>query len=155
MAFRAPLRRRRDGTFTVEIGPHARELLIAMCDQLEQMLRNADPALVRLFPDPYGDDDERNEGYAALVVPELTERRLASLETVRSTAQATQLTADEMAAWMRSVNDVRLVLGTVLGVSDDGDLQLPTDATEDDRERLAVYEYLGAVLELIVQAMAR
>ncbi|MFM7062999.1 MAG: DUF2017 family protein [Actinomycetes bacterium] len=113
------------------------------------------PGARATVPRPLRGHDERNEGYAALVVPELTERRLASLETVRSTAQATQLTADEMAAWMRSVNDVRLVLGTVLGVSDDGDLQLPTDATEDDRERLAVYEYLGAVLELIVQAMAR
>ncbi len=152
MALRSPIRRRRDGTYTVDLGPAERELLVAMCDQLRDLLVGGDPALVRLFPTPYGDDAERNEGYAALVVPELTERRLAALETVRSTAQATQLTADELAAWMRSVNDVRLVLGTVLDVEESG---LPDGASEEDRERYATYEYLGMVLELIVRAMAK
>ena len=152
MAFRPPIRRRRDGTYTVDLGPAERELLVAMCDQLRDLLVNGDPALVRLFPTPYGDDAERNEGYAALVVPELTERRLTAIETVRSTAEATQLTAEELSAWMRSVNDVRLVLGTVLGVEESG---LPAGASEEDQQRFATYEYLGMVLELIVRAMAK
>jgi hypothetical protein len=152
MAFRSPIRRRRDGTYTVDLGPVERNLLVAMCDQLGELLVNGDPSLVRLFPTPYGDDTERNEGYAALVVPELTERRLAALETVRSTAQATQLTADELAAWMRSVNDVRLVLGTVLDVDETGS---PPPADSPDADRYATYEYLGMVLELIVRAMAK
>lgn len=152
MAFRSPIRRRRDGTYAVDLGPAERELLVAMCDQLRDLLVSGDPALVRLFPTPYGDDAERNEGYAALVVPELTERRLAAIETVRSTAEATQLTAEELSAWMRSVNDVRLVLGTVLGVEETG---LPDGASAEDHERYATYEYLGMVLELIVRAMAK
>ena len=151
MAFRSPIRRRRDGTYTVDLGPHDRELLVAMCDQMRDLLTSGDPSLVRLFPSPYGDDTERNEGYAALVVPELTERRLAALETVRSTAQSSQLTAEELSAWMRSVNDVRLVLGTILEVDESGE----APSGDDDADRYAMYEYLGMLLEVIVRAMAK
>ena len=152
MAFRSPIRRRRDGSYTVDLGPNERQLLVSMCDQMRDLLTSGDPSLVRLFPTPYGDDTERNEGYAALVVPELTERRLAALETVRSTAQATQLTAEELSAWMRSVNDVRLVLGTILDVDESG---TPPTGDQDDADRYATYEYLGMLLELIVRAMAK
>lgn len=150
MAFRSPIRRKRDGSYAVDLGPNERELLVALCDQMRDLLTSGDPSLVRLFPTPYGDDAERNEGYAALVVPELTERRLVALETVRTTATSTQLTADELAAWMRSVNDVRLVLGTVLDVDESG-----TPPSNDDADRYATYEYLGMLLELIVRAMAK
>jgi pimeloyl-ACP methyl ester carboxylesterase len=74
VAFRSPIRRRRDGSYTVDLGPNERQLLVSMCDQMRDLLTSGDPSLVRLFPAPYGDDTERNEGYAALVVPELTER---------------------------------------------------------------------------------
>ena len=152
MAFRSPIRRRRDGSYTVDLGPHERQLLVSMCDQMRDLLTSGDPSLVRLFPAPYGDDTERNEGYAALVVPELTERRLAALETVRATAESSHLTEEELSAWMRSVNDVRLVLGTVLDVDESG---TPPAGDETVADRYATYEYLGMLLELIVRAMAK
>jgi len=152
MALRSPIRRKRDGTFSVDLSSAERDLLISLADQMETLLEQADPTLVRLFPSPYGDDVERNEGYAALVVPELTERRLAALQVVRSTAHATQLTEDELVAWMRSVNDVRLVLGTVLDVDESG-IAPPDDSP--DAGRYATYEYLGMLLEIIVRAMSR
>jgi len=152
VAFRSPIRRRRDGSYTVDLGPNERDLMVSICDQMGELLTSGDPSLVRLFPTPYGDDQERNEGYAALVVPELTERRLAALETVRSTAGSTVLTADELSAWMRSVNDVRLVLGTMLDVDESG---TPPTGDQDVADRYATYEYLGMLLELIVRAMAK
>ena len=108
------------------------------------------PVLARLFPPPYGDDEERNAGYAALAGPELIDSRLASLAVVEDTARATTLTEDEITSWMRSINDVRLVLGTILEVTEDG---VRSDPTEDTAATWAAYEMLGWVLELIVEAM--
>ena len=138
--------------YAVDLGPVERELLVSLADQLRDLLVSGDPALVRLFPTPYGDDTERNEGYAALVVPELTERRLAAMEVLRTTAGATELTREQLESWMRSVNDVRLVLGTVLNVDESG---AAPAADHPDADRYATYEYLGMLLELIVRALSK
>ena len=39
MAFRSPIRRRRDGSYTVDLGPNERELLVSMCDQMRDLLK--------------------------------------------------------------------------------------------------------------------
>ena len=155
MRLRAPIRRRNDGRYVVDLGESERDLLVALADQMTELLRSGDPSLVRLFPRPYGDDDERNDGYAALVVPMLTEQRLAALEVVRATARATEVSEDELETWMRSVNDVRLVLGTVLDVDEDGTPAGGDERDHADADRWATYEYLGMLLELIVRALSK
>ena len=54
-------------------------------------------------------------------------------------------------AWMRSINDIRLVMGTMLGISEDGE---EPDLEGDDLAAYSVYEFFGGLLELIVQALA-
>jgi hypothetical protein len=148
--FRPPIRAASDGSYVVDLGPNERELVRSVAEQLKELLVETDsPVLRRLFPPPYGDDEERNEGYAALARPELIEHRLASLDTVIASVQASTLDEDEIAAWMRSINDVRLVLGTVLDVVDD-DQEIAVD--EHNAATYQAYELLGYLLECVVRA---
>jgi hypothetical protein len=148
---RPPIRRTRAGDYRVELDESVRHLLAQLCTELEALLDTDSPLLARLFPPPYGDDLERNEGYAALAVPELIDRRRASLSVLRASVEATRLSGEELDAWMRSVNDLRLVLGTLLGLEDDS---VEPDVPDDLLDTLAAYEFLGGLLDLIVEALS-
>ncbi len=148
--FRGPIHRRPDGTFAVDLAAPERDVLRTLVDQLRELITTDSPALSRLFPPPYGDDEARNEGYAALAGPELIEHRLAALEVVRDTVDATTLDEEQLSAWMRSINDVRLVLGTMLEVTDD---DVPPSVDEGNAATYQAYEYLGFLLERIVAAL--
>ena len=56
-------------------------------------------------------------------------------------------------AWMTALNDVRLVLGTRLGIEDDED---GADVPEDDPRApaFALYHYLGWLVSQVVDALA-
>ena len=149
--FGGPIRRRRDGTYTVDLGDDERQLLHTLVDQLDELLNTDSPVLERLFPPPYGDDAERNAGYAALAHPELIEHRRAELTLVRSTLGSDTLDEGQLTAWMRSVNDLRLVLGTVLGIEEDG---VAPAVDDDNAATFGAYEYLGHLLEMIVDALS-
>jgi hypothetical protein len=139
------------GTFSLELSEGTVDLLDHMCGEMEELLRTDSPLLVRLFPPPYGDDTERNEGYAALAVPELIDHRLEGLQVVRATLRAERVTEEELLTWMRSLNDMRLALGTLLGVTDD---EGPEDVPERLQEAYGVYEFIGYLLEVTVAALS-
>jgi hypothetical protein len=149
--FRSPIRRRSDGTYRFQISPEERMLVVDVVSDLRSQLTTDDPTLQRLFPPAYGDDHERNAGYEALAGRELVERRIAAIDTVLETAEADRLTQDQLEAWMRCVNDVRLVLGTRLDVDEHEDPGHDGGHSEWD---LARYQYLGMLLELTVRALA-
>ncbi|MFN8050062.1 MAG: DUF2017 family protein [Acidimicrobiales bacterium] len=143
-------RPRRDGTFTLKWRNSDRELVAAAIVELRALLGTDDPSIARLFPAAYGGDEERNAGWDALARRELVERRLEALETVESLLSRDRCTADELNAVMRSINDVRLVLGTRLDVDESG---VPASLDEADRGTYAVYEHLGFLLSLAVRAL--
>ncbi|MBS1836851.1 MAG: DUF2017 family protein [Actinobacteria bacterium] len=150
--FRTPVRALDDGTYRVELGEPERALVRSTASQLRELLVDTDsPVLRRLFPPPYGDDTERNEGWAVLARPELIEHRLASLDVVVASTDADSLDEDQIGAWMRSLNDVRLVLGTVLEVVDD---DTDVDVDEHNAATYQAYELLGYLLEVVVTARA-
>jgi hypothetical protein len=148
------VRRTRKGDFEVKLPNEERTLLAALVPQLRAALadQDADPTLRRLFPTAYPDDPERDAGYQAMVHDDLRDRHLASLDTLEATVQATRLDEEELLGWMGAVNDIRLVLGTRLDVSEETDLLAEPD--DPDAPLLAVYGYLGWLLESIVEALA-
>jgi hypothetical protein len=111
-----------------------------------------DAALRRLFPVAYPDDPERDAGYRALVHDDLRAGRLAALDTMEGTLGDDRLDEDTVVAWMGVVNDLRLVLGTRLDVSEE--TELAPDPDDPRAGALAVYTYLGYVLETLVDALA-
>lgn len=147
------VKRHRDGTFSVSLPAGERELLLGLADQLRDLLVQGDvPGLERLFPPAYANDDQREAEYRALVHGELLEARLAALDVVEATVDADRLNEGELTAWMTAINGVRLVLGTILDVTEEMD---DIDADDPRASSFAVYAYLTHLLGQIVQALAR
>jgi hypothetical protein len=139
-----------DGTFVTHWTATDRAVIDDLAAELETSIGEADPDLARLFPPAYLDDAERNEGYAALAGAELIESRRASLAVLRDAIQRDTATEDEMAAMMRSVNDLRLVLGTRLDVSETDEGPPPG---HPDAPAYAVYRHLTHLLGQIIAAL--
>lgn len=148
--FSRRVRRTRRGDFEIRLPDNERQLLTTVVPQLRALLDGdlADPGLRRLFPTAYPDDPERDEEYQRLVRDDLADRRRAAVNTVLATLDRTRLDEAELLAWMSAVNDLRLVLGTRLDVSEDMDLT--PDPRDPNGPALALYLYLGQLLESIV-----
>jgi hypothetical protein len=145
--------RTRRGRYRLRLPDQERELLRALPGQLRELLGTDDPAVGRLFPPAYQEDTERQAEYESLVSPELSRERLDALGVMERTIDATHLTEDEVTAWLGSVNDLRLVLGTRLEVTED----TYEEGVPDDDPRspgFALYAYLGWLEEQIVDALA-
>ncbi len=87
---------------------------------------------------------------------ELVASRLAGIETVSNVLgrSGRKVTLDEaqMVAFMQAVNGVRLVLGTLLDVTEDDELVDPEEV--DDTPEYHLYGYLSWVLDSSVQALS-
>ena len=124
--------------------------------------RPKDPGLARLFPDAYSGDSEQ-ERAAAQEFRRYTEvdlragKRgnaqtvLAMLQPVQDAGGALVLTREQADAWLGTLNDLRLVLGTRLEVTEDTDLD---PAPGDPRaQALHVYGWLGWLQESLLGAV--
>ncbi len=128
-------------------------LLRSLYDDLADLLADPDdPAVRRLFP-PAHADPESEEQYRQLVRDQLVADRAEALDIVRATLSEKTLTAEEADAWLRGLNDLRLVLGTRLDVTEETDFELELDSSERGHE-LAVYAYLTWLQEQFVEALS-
>ena len=146
------VRRGRDGTFQIRISDDERDLIASLAGQLRELLTSDETdGTQRLFPPGYANDPDREQEYQQLTHDELLTKRLASVDIVEQTVNETSLDEDQLSAWMGAVNDLRLVLGTRLDVTEDMD-----DIALDDPRApaFAVYHYLTHLLAEIVNALS-
>jgi len=151
MLFHRQFRRDRD---RVRLSLNASEQLLLrdLLDQLEPMLAEPDdPALRRLFPPAYS-DDESDEQYRSLVRDQLVNGRAKALATMRGTLGSETIDLEQADVWLRVLNDLRLVLGTRLDVSEEIDYE-DIDIDEPRGRDLAVYGYLAWLQEQLVDAL--
>lgn len=144
------VRRTRRGTYRLKISREERDLLRSLPEQMRAALEAGDVSTRRLFPPADPDDAQASERYQALVGDQLLEGRLRALETLEATIDASELDEEQIGAWLTTLNDVRLVLGTQLDVDEDPE-PLPED--HPDAARMAVYGYLGWLVSEIVDAL--
>ena len=149
------IERARDGSYVLSLQPWERDLLRSLPGQLRDLLTSDpdDPALERLYPPAYVDDDERNEEYRRLMRGDLTSRRMTAIDVMEATVDEPVLDEEQLVAWMGAINDLRLVLGTRLDVTEE---PLEDQVGEDDPRApaLALYSYLGFLQEHVVEALA-
>lgn len=150
---RRRIARLRGGGYRLRLTPPERELLQALPGQLMELLETGDPSLRRLTPPAYGDDAAASADYASMVGGDLLEGRRLALATLARTASAERLTEDELGSWLTATNDLRLVLGTRLGVSDDTQGLAPADDDPQTPEWVA-YNYLSWLQEEVVAALS-
>jgi len=142
------------GGVELRLSRDERSLLGGLVAELRALLDGApgDPSLRRLFPPAYDEaDDER--AYRDLMGGELLDGRRAALDVVAQTVDREQLDAEEADAWLRALNDLRLVLGTRLDVQED---TFAEELRRDDPRApaLAVYGYLSWMQEELIGALS-
>lgn len=138
--------------FEIRLPDQFRELLVNLATQLRELLVSGEEdGLERLFPPGYANDEERAEEYRLLTHDELLEKRLAAIEVLEHTATETRVDEDQLTAWMKAINDVRLVLGTRLDVTEDSE---EVDPMDPRAPALELYRDLGYVVGDIVHALA-
>ena len=154
---RKRVKRARDGSFELRIPADERDLLRSLGPQMRAVLtqggEGTDEAVQRLFPVAYPTDEDRETEYRLLVHDELLSSHLGALAVLEETADAHRLDQDQLSAWMRAVNEVRLVLGTRLGVTEEGD-ERPLDLRDPRAPAFAVYDYLTYLQGEIIDALS-
>lgn len=155
MSVRRQLERVRDGSIRLRLSSGERELLRDLAAELGGRLGEGagDPDLARLFPPAHADDPDAERGYRRLVGAELLDGRREALRVLADTAGRGELTKEELDAWLRALNDLRLVLGTRLDVGEDA-LAGGLDPDDPDAPMLALYGYLSWLQEQAVEAAA-
>ncbi len=155
--FVAPVRRV-EGGYALGFQVEERELLARLLGELRALLVTDDDdhdlLLDRLFPPAYPDDEEAEAEYQRLMREELVAARVASIDTVVEVLEpdATPvLDESQIMAFMQSLNAVRLVLGSMLGIVDDDSAE-HADAGDSPEHQL--YGYLGWTLEWTVRALS-
>jgi hypothetical protein len=141
-----------------------RELVGQTSELLKHPVNRADPALARLFPDAYQDSAAESAEFRRLTEGELRTGKVEQAKLVLATlpAEGGEVRLDEEAAagWLRALNDLRLLLGTRLSITDDTDLaaelddQIMRDPNAARVVQLATYEYVTAVQDSLVVALA-
>jgi hypothetical protein len=147
---RPPIRRVAAGRYAINLGDSERSLLAGLADQLTELLENPDnPGLHRSFPPAYQgvDNAQRADEYRRLMNDELVNQHRDALATLAESAEAKELTEEQLHAWMRALNQLRLTLGTRLDVTEDSDL---------DRSSVEgqIYEFLTIVQGDVIEALA-
>ena len=140
------------GRYAIRLPDEERELVASLVQQLREVLlaTTDEPTVRRLFPTAYNDDPDRDQEYQQLVRDELLERRLTALATVEATASLDEVDEPALTGWLTALNDLRLVLGTRLDVSEDDH---DVDPDDPDAPAFAVYHYLGLLVSEAVDAL--
>lgn len=145
--------------------------LTALVTQFTELVTDpagtADPAVARLVPDAYRDDDEAAREFRALTQHDLLQQRaddaavvLAGLHAGGDALDPLQLPADaaaqevaialdgdEVQAWLRTLAALRLVLASRLGIHSEDD-------HDPEDPQFGIYDWLGYRLDSLVQALA-
>lgn len=147
------VKRTRRGDFELRLPHEEREVLRTLPSQLRDILPTDDPSVGRLFPPAYPDDPERSAEYRRLVRDDLLAGHLEALQIMESTLDARRLNEEQVVAWLSALNDLRLVLGTKLDITEE---TYDREIAEDDPEAagLALFLYLGWLQEQVVETLA-
>ncbi|MGC3023307.1 MULTISPECIES: DUF2017 family protein [unclassified Brevibacterium] len=111
--------------------------------------RPEDPALLRLLPDVDPEDEERSTEFRRLTEFDLKQAKAHNVRIVLlglSKGNDITLTHDETLAWMKGLNDLRLVLAVRLGIdtedAQDEKYARREELSESEDLTLTLYDFL-------------
>jgi Domain of unknown function (DUF2017) len=150
------VKRSRLGGYVVRLPSAEREVLGTLPPMLRALLSEQDPddaALRRLFPSAFLDDEKAAAEFDSVVRDDLMGQRLAAIETLERTLGSDRLSEEELSAWLASVNDLRLVLGVRLAVTEESTPE-EFGGDPETEQAYALYAYLSYLEEEMVEALA-
>jgi hypothetical protein len=159
--------RRAGGECVAKFTPQEAQVLRQCVAELAALLADHpdpdDPAVERLFPDVYPEDPAAAAEFRRFTESDLKAAKLDQAKTVLSdlleTGGEIRLADEKADLWLRALTDVRLALGTRLGVQDETDIETELDdavgrnPTSPRVGQLSVYAYLTYLQESLVGAL--
>ena len=144
----------------IELTPMERRLLSTLLTQYDELVHDqlddsdltGDPALGRLFPNAYPDDDEAAAEFRRYTRDGLIERKTANSGLISAALMASSgderltVARDDAEHWLPALTDLRLVLAERLGIHRDGE---PIPANELG----GVYEWLADLQGSLIEAL--
>jgi hypothetical protein len=118
-----------------------------------------DPAVARLLPDLHRDDAQFSAGLRMLREPEVLAAKddaaAALLDSLPPAGGAVRLGESAARSWLVALNDVRLVFGVRLAITDD---DMPPAAASADRDgpdyaMYVTYRWISTVQESLTEAL--
>lgn len=158
--FREPVARDDEGTYTFSVDSEDRRVLNDLFGQFKEVLVDGQESdtIRRLFPTAYHEDPEHDEEYQRFMRSELLASHLHSVDHVRALIDASvdstsiHLKQSDLDALMKATNGIRLLLGTLLSVSEDDHDDI--DESDPTYGQHQLYAYLGWLLDWMVSAQA-
>jgi Domain of unknown function (DUF2017) len=147
------IRRRPDGDFDLDLPRNERDILRTLPEVLRGAVTGDDPAAQRLFPPAHPGDPVREEEYRRLTRESLVGKRLFAIEVVEATLDAERLDEEQLSAWLGALNDLRLVLGSRLEVTEES-YDRDLDPGDPQAPAMALYHYLSWLVAQAVDALA-
>jgi len=139
------------GRFRTQLRANERELLRHLPEEALGILGTSHPAVRRLRPVAYVDDDAAEAEYQQAVGASLVDARRHALQSMAESADEPVIDGELLQLWLQAIEALRLVLGTHLDVSEDMDLPSPSDPRATP---LAVYHYLSALQDEAIQSLS-
>ena len=135
----------------------------------EQAAPPADPALLRLFPDAYRDDEDAAADFRRytesglrrlkadrLVVTRAVLAELTTPDVAEDRAAVADITRDKIPALLGALNDMRLVLGSRLDITDDEqDVTEFWDPDDPRHQQFEIYQWLTWLQATLLDAIAK
>jgi Domain of unknown function (DUF2017) len=153
VSFLDPVKPLRDGGYRVRLGVDERRTIRGLLGELRGLIEGNDEAVGRLFPAAYRDDPKASADYEELVRDDLVSGRLEAIATVEESLDADRLDEAQLAAWCGALNDLRLVLGEQLQVTEDV-YERPLSRDDPRAPGLALYGWLTWLQGHVVEALA-
>lgn len=111
-----------------------------------------DPALARLFPDGYSDDEHASADFRRFTEQDLKAQKVVALDTARESLKDWQgkssITQQQALDWLKALNDLRLVLGTRLEITDEHDRDY-----DSEEPGFHLYNYLTYLQGTLIDAL--
>jgi Domain of unknown function (DUF2017) len=147
------------GRLRVHLDPVEVDVLTTLLGELDTAVRDTDlddPVVARLYPSAHPDDES-----AAVAYRELTESGLRDERTARIGACLADLARsrdldlgdpEDATRWIQVLNDLRLALGTRLGITED---DAEVDLDDPEQQPRVLYHWLTAVQDMVVTRLMR
>lgn len=151
-----------DGAAIMKLAEHEAALLRDLAGETRTLLEadvpREDPVIARLFPDAY-EDPEHAQSYHDMVGDELRKEKVRALTAVTdslgpSGAATVELSDDLASAWLAWLTDVRLAVGTRLGVTEET-MGAEVDPASPEAPAYEVLHWLGWIQETIIERIGR
>ena len=165
-----PFERLDEGVVAASFTELERELLTDLATQVVELLGSqtagdaagmgggdatpADPAIARLLPDAYRDDEEASREFRRFTENSLAARKVSNAQALVAAVADSgeiELGVEAQQAWLRALTDIRLIIASRLGIENDGDEG--NDETDADLMMQDIYDWLGMVQGSLIEAL--